>query len=147
MAELPPLASVAKLAVRLGYGEAGFPTQAETDRAQQLLIEASELIRDEAEKDWVTGDPPQLSGVPARVESICLAAAARAFDNPDGLTQRSIGDSNKSWDRAGREGGEVVYLTDREKRSIRKAAGGSTFTAVTVVSPYSGDGIESLLGS
>jgi hypothetical protein len=146
MADLPPLATAAQLAVRLGYGEAGFPTEAETDRAEALLVEASELIRDEAGKTWVDGGG-QLDGVPSRVEKICLAAASRAFTNPEALTQRTIADSSKSFDRSGREGGEDVYLTDAEERAVRKAAGGSSFRAVTLESPYSGDATESLLGS
>lgn len=142
MADLPPLASVEQLADRLGHT----PEGAEADRAAALLIDASELIRDVAGEDWVD-DANELEDVPRRVEKICLAVAYRAFVNPEALSQRSVGDSAKSFDRTRREGGEAVYLTEQEKRAVRKAAGGSTFTSVTMVSPWSGDSTESLLGS
>ncbi|HEX6685758.1 MAG TPA: hypothetical protein VF062_23485 [Candidatus Limnocylindrales bacterium] len=147
MADLPPLATAEQLAVRLGYAGGDFPTQAEASRAEALLVEASELIRDEADEEWVDANN-ELEDVPRRVEKICLAVASRAFMNPEALTQRGIGDSTKSYDRSRREGGEAVYLTEAEKESIRKAAGSSSFTAVTMVSPWSGDSTtESLLGS
>lgn len=142
MADLPPLATVDQLAVRLGYPLEG----AEADRARALLIEASELIRDAAGTDWVD-EGGQLSDVPRRVAQICLAATYRAFTNPEALSQRSIGDSSKSYDRAGVEGGEAVYLTTAEREAVLNAAGRSPFAAVTLVSPYSGDSMESLIGS
>jgi len=142
MADLPPLATVEQLAVRLGYTLEG----AEADRALGLLVEASELIRDVAGEDWV-GEDGQLSGVPRRVEKICLAVAYRAFTNPEALNQRGIGDSSKGYDRAGVGGGDAVYLTKSEREAVLKAAARSSFTAVTLVSPYSGDSTESLIGS
>lgn len=135
--EAPPLASFGMLARKLGGLPEDFD-EVERDRGEYLLDEASELIRDVAGKTWLTTDNA-LDGVPRRVASICVAAAARAFENPHGLSQRSLGDSAKSYDRAGREGGEVVYLTDAEESAIRKAAGGSSFVAVTLTSPYSAD--------
>lgn len=135
--EFPPLASFAMLARKLGALPEDFD-EVERDRGESLLDEASELIRDVAEKTWLT-TTNALDGVPRRVATICVAAAARAFENPHGLTQRSIGDSSKSYDRSKREGGEIVYLTEAEERAVRKAAGISTFVAVTLVSPYSAD--------
>lgn len=136
--ELPPLAPFDLLARKLG-GEVEDFDDVEFDRGCYLLDEASELIRDVAGLTWVDEDTGELLDVPRRVARICVAAAARAFNNPDGLTQRSIGDSSKSYDRSGREGGEVVYLTDAERADIVKAGGGSGFRAVTLVSPYSAD--------
>lgn len=142
MADRPPLASADKLGKKLGYTPAG----AEGDRAASLLAEASELIRDVAGKTWLNDAGTAVVDVPPRVENICVAAAFRSFGNPEGLTQRSIGDGSKSYDRTGREGGEDVYLTEAEEKSVRKAAAGSSFASVTMVSPYSGDCAESLLG-
>jgi len=135
--EMPPLASFGMLARKLGALPEDFD-ETERERGEALLDEASELIRDVAEKTWLTADGA-LDGVPRRVATICVAAAARGFENPHGLTQRSLGDSSKSYDRAKREGGEVVYLTEAEERAVRKAAGISTFVAVTLTSPYSAD--------
>lgn len=133
--EVPPLASLSLFARKLGYT----PEETEADRAGHLLDEASELIREVAEKTWLVAGTNALDEVPRRVARICVAVAYRAFMNPEGLTQRSLGDSSKSYDRTAREGGEDIYLTADEERAVRKAAGGSTFVAVTLVSPYSAD--------
>lgn len=133
--EVPPLASLGMLAKKLGY----LPEETEADRAGHLLDEASELIRDVAGLTWLVAGTNALDAVPRRVARICVAVAYRAFMNPEGLTQRSLGDSAKSYDRTAREGGEDIYLTAEEERAVRKAAGGSTFAAVTLVSPYSAD--------
>lgn len=137
--ELPPLAPFDRLANKLGATVDDFD-DVEFDRGCYLLDEASEMIRDVAGKTWVDEDTGALTEVPRRVARICVAAAARAFNNPEGLAQRTIGDSSKSYDRTGREGGEVVYLTDAEKADIVKAAGGGVgFQSVTLTSPYSGE--------
>jgi hypothetical protein len=130
--ELPPLATVEDLRRKLGY----LPEDSERDRAEHLLDEASELIRDKAGVTWTNAATGALESVPRRVRLICVAAAYRAFTNPEGLTQRTIGDSSKAYDRAKREGGEDVYLTEAEVRTIRKAAGTSSLVSVTLVSPY-----------
>lgn len=135
--EAPPLASFAMLARKLGALPEDFD-EPERARGEYLLDEASELIRDLAGKTWLT-TTNALDNVPRPVARVCVAAAARAFENPHGLTQRSIGDSSKSYDRSQREGGEIVYLTDTEERTVLKAAGVSTFVAVTLTSPYSAD--------
>jgi hypothetical protein len=131
--ELPPLVPFVRLAAKIGY----VPEEYEQTRAEELLTEASELVRDVAGKTWADATG-HVSGVPRRIRAIVVEAAFRAFTNPEGLSQRTIGDSSKSWDRAGREGGDIVYLTDSEKTAIRKAAGGSSMTVVTLVSPYGG---------
>jgi hypothetical protein len=136
--EVPPLASFASLARKLGAAPEDFDDE-ERDRGEYLLDEASELIRDEADKTWLVAGTNALDAVPRRVARICVAVAARAFENPEGLSQRVLGDSTKGYDRTGREGGEAVYLTAEELAAVKKAAGASTFTAVTLTSPYSAD--------
>lgn len=136
--EMPPLATFGMFARKLGY----VPEETERDRAEQLLDDASELIRDTADKTWLIAGTSALDDVPRRIARICVDAALRAFTNPEGLTQRSIGDSAKSWDRSGREGGEIVYLTTAEKEAVRKAAGGGSFVSVTLTSPYSADYVD-----
>lgn len=133
--ELPPLVSFERLVAKIGYE----PLETERDRAEELLDQASELVRDAAGKTWADEGTGFVSGVPRRVRSIVVDVAYRAFTNPEGLSQRSIGDSSKSWDRAGREGGQIVYLTDDERRACRAAGGTSSLRVVTLVSPYSGD--------
>jgi len=137
---LPPLASLDRLGRKLGYA----PVDDEADRAADILDAASELIRDTAGKTWVVEDTGALEAIPRRVQAICVEVAYRAFGNPEALSQRSIGDSSKSYDRAKREGGEAVYLTKAEEAAIRKAAGdtGSSLTSVTLVSPYNGQYLD-----
>ncbi len=130
--DLPPLGSFDRLVSKLGYR----PEGEERGRAERLLGEASELIRDVAGKTWTDEVTGALVGVPVRVANICVAAAFRAFGNPEALSQRSIGDSSKSYDRTGREGGEDVYLTEAEEKSCRRAASNSSMISVTLVSPY-----------
>jgi len=136
--EVPPLASFDMLVRKLGYT----PEGGEAERAEGLLDDASELIRDVAGKTWLVANTNALDEVPRRIRSICVEAAFRAFDNPWGLSQRTIGDSSKAYDRAGREGGEAVYLTDAEEKAVRKAAGSGSFVSVTLTSPYSAGYID-----
>lgn len=130
--ELPPLVGFAKLVAKLGYT----PEDEERARAESLLVEASALIRDVAGKTWTNETTNALLEVPHRVRQIALSVVYRAFTNPEALSQRTIGDSSKSFDRAKREGGEAVYLTEAEEKAIQKAAGTSGMTSVTLVSPY-----------
>jgi hypothetical protein len=132
---LPPLASLESLVRKLGTTVDDLPP-GEAERGQHLLEEASELIRDVADKTWIDDVTGDVSAVPRRVRMICIASAFRAFTNPEALTQRTIGDSSKSFDRAKREGGEAVYLTDSEKKAIQGAAGTSGMVQVTMISPY-----------
>jgi hypothetical protein len=132
--DLPPLVSFSKLASKLGY----FPEDEERTRADSILMEASALIRDVAGVTWTNESTNALTIVPARVRQIALSVAYRAFTNPEALTQRSVGDSSKSFDRSKREGGESVYLTEAEEKAIQKAAGSSGMVVVTQISPYGG---------
>lgn len=130
--ELPPLIGFGKLVSKLGYT----PEDEERARAESILGEASSLIRDVAGITWTNETTNALLEVPARVRQIALSVVYRAFTNPEGLTQRTIGDSSKSFDRSKREGGEAVYLTEPEEKAIQKAAGTSGMTTVTLISGH-----------
>lgn len=130
--ELPPLASLDRFAKKLGY----MPTGPEADRAADVLDAASTLIRDLAGKTWTDADTGALVSVPRPIVRVCVEAAYRGFGNPEALSQRQIGDSLKGYDRAKREGGEAVYLTDEEKRRVLGAAGAASPSVMTMVSPY-----------
>lgn len=136
--EVPPLASFDLFVRKLGYT----PTETEADRAEHLLAAASELIRDEAGETWLVAGTNALAAVPRRVAQICVESAFRAFENPYALSQRTIGDSSRAYDRAGREGGESVYLTKAEQKAVRRAALGGSFVSVTLTSPYSADYVD-----
>lgn len=126
---LPALASVDALSLRLGVTLAG----AEWERAAAVLDDASALIRSEAGRDWIDGEG-QLADVPAVVEAVALAVAYRAFRNPEGLAQASLGDASVSYDRG--DGHAAVYLTRDERRSVRRAAGTSAVGAIELASPW-----------
>lgn len=126
---LPPLASVTSLGLRLGITLAG----ADADRAAAVLDDASALIRAEAGTAWVD-EAEQLSGVPAVAESIALAVAYRAYRNPDGVSQTSLGDASVSYDRG--TGQAAVYLTRDERRAVRRAAGTTAVGAIELASPW-----------
>ena len=125
----PPLATVAALGLRLGITLAG----ADAERAAAVLDDASALIRGEAGAEWLDAEGA-LSGVPAVVESVALAVAYRAFRNPDGVSQTSLGDASVAYDRG--TGQAAVYLTRDERRAIRRAAGTTAVGAIELVSPW-----------
>lgn len=134
---LPPLASLARLAKKMGFTSPADMPPGEAGRGAGYLSDASALIRDVAGKTWTDPVTGALDVIPPRVRQICVEAAFRAFGNPEALSQRSIGDLSRSYDRKSREGGEAVYLTGAEESAIQRAAGASSLNVVTLVSPYS----------
>ncbi len=115
---LPALAELADLAARIPGGI----EEDDEPRAQAALDDASALIRAEAGDDWVTdGDPPALDtdNLPDVAVTVCLAAARRAFVNPDGVTQESLDGYSTSY----RNDSADVYLTKAERRLISQAGG------------------------
>lgn len=126
------LATVAELEDRLGRTLTGAPL----DRAEAALDDASALVRDEGDEDWDSLTAPD------RVVQIVLAAAYRAFTNPDALAQATSGDVSVSY---GTVPG-AVYLTAAELRAVRRHAGGSGMQSLTLVTPYTGGAGDSLIG-
>lgn len=129
---LPALAPVAELERRLGLA-AGALTGSDLTRAEVSLDDASALVRDEAGKTWVAEDGVTITA-PAVVVTVVLAAALRAYRNPDGYQGESVGDYSYQYARESTSG----YLTDREVQLIRRAAGfGRTGVyTVSIRSPY-----------
>lgn len=114
MASLPALVSLDDFALRLG----GLASSDE-DRAQACLDDASALIRAEAGgEDWVDSDGA-LEEVPGVIVAVCVAAAIRAFRNPEGVRTESIG----TYSVAYADTSTAVFLTEGERRIIRRAAG------------------------
>jgi len=115
---LPALASLEALAARMPSGIA----EGDEARARAALDDASAIIRAEAGEDWVTDDePPALDedNLPDVVVSVCLAAARRAFVNPDGVTAESLDGYSTQY----RNDSADVYLTRHERRLVKGAAG------------------------
>lgn len=107
-------------------------TGAETDRAIAALEDASALILSEAGSvDW---DPEVEGSVPAIIETITLAVALRAIQNPGGaFTQAQVGDVSVSYSRDG--GAASIFLTKDERSAIRRAAGRSA-NSVALAAPW-----------
>jgi hypothetical protein len=113
---LPAFATIADLAARIPGGIA----TADETRAQAALDDASTKIRSVANRAWVDAAGDVVEDLPDIVFTVCLKAAQRCFDNPDGLKSEGIGTyaetrANPSAD---------VYLTKAEERDIRRAAAG-----------------------
>lgn len=113
------IATVDQLAARVPGGIAA----ADEDRAQAVLDDVSTLINAEAEGAWDSDTPPDV------VVTICLAASRRAWVNPDGKVSETIGGYSYRVPDATATG---VFLTDDEKRMIRKAAGVAEAGVATV---------------
>lgn len=111
---VPPLVRLSDVEARLGETY----DAAEIARPMAIVDDASALVRTEAGQTWLDGNG-ELTAVPPTIAAVTLRVAIRAIENPEGFTNESGGDY--SYTRKGVEDG--VYLTNREIRMIRKAAG------------------------
>lgn len=110
---------------------------ADVEVVETLLADASSLILDVAEgseEPWALEE--ESATVPGSVVAVCVAAAYRAFTNPNALSRQALGMASYTFKG---DIPDAMYLTDREVRLVRKAGRRSTFQAVTLESPYSGD--------
>lgn len=140
---LPPLADLAALSERLGLvlvDDHDEPTSPDGVRAMAALSDASALVRQEAGQDYIDADHDELDfgDLSQRaidvLQSVTIAVAYRAYRNPDGTTQTSVGDVSVSYSRQGVEG--ALFLTEAEKRLIRRAVGKSSAGAAGLQSPW-----------
>lgn len=103
-------------------------------RAQAALDDASSLIRDEAGKSWV--DDEGALALPTGTDAwradtlvrVCCSAARRSLENPEGISQESLGSYSASMTNASSD----VYLTSGERRSVKRAAGKGSIGAIPV---------------
>lgn len=86
----------------------------DTTRAQLIL----DLVEDDA--------GAVVSPLPATAKGVILTAAARAYPNPSGVASEGVGQVNTSFG----PGAGGVYLSRRERRTLRRLAGigGGAFT-------------------
>jgi hypothetical protein len=132
---LPPLAGLEDLAdwvsEDLNVGDA------EGRRANRCIAYASTLVRAETGSDWVDSDGQLLTRIPDAVIEVTVAAAGRAFLNPEGLTGENIDDHQqyRKVDEAG------IYLTATEKAMLAAAVSGNTRRTVglSTLGTYRGD--------
>lgn len=120
---LPPLALVDDFAARTPGGVAA----SDRDRVEALLKDASTLVRIEAGTTWVN-DAGDLEGVPDVAVVVTIAAARRAFANPDGVVRESAGSFSQTLSNASPD----VYLTVAEKVLVRRAVGRSGVWSLSV---------------
>lgn len=123
---LPALVSLDDFALRVG----GI-TSADEERAQACLDDSSALIRDEARLTWVDTEGG-LEEIPDAVVAITYAVAIRAFRNPEGIRSEQIGQYSVTY----ADGSTAAFLTDGERRAIRRAAGRSGLGSMEIESPW-----------
>lgn len=103
---------------------------AEISRANAALDDASTVVLEAGDSTWTDAD------VPDAAATVVLTVARRVFENPEGATQKSVGDLSVSYGSV--SSGSVanpLELTSKERRRVRKAAD-IALTSVTLASPY-----------
>ena len=114
------LISAAQLQARLART---FAVGTELDQATALVEDASALVIQVAGTDFATGVPDVVVAVVAQV-------VRRALDNPGELTAEQIGAYGWQSQHSSATSGAALYLTRAERRSVRAAAGLSSFIAM-----------------
>jgi len=113
---LPSLATVEQFEVRISGGvEVG-----DLARAQAALDDASALVRVEAGITWLNA-ADELFEVPDVAVAVTIAAARRAFVNPDMIASESIQDYSTTFSSSSSD----IYLTKAERLAIRRITGRS----------------------
>lgn len=128
---LPPLASVSDLEIRIGQ-PVGSLAGEDLARAEQALDHVSSLIRQVAGLSWVEDGE---SVAPHAVQAVCVRAVARTYYNPEVMqTENFAGAYSYSKTQADQQG----YLDERELNIVRKAArddGGLSGSVVSIRTP------------
>jgi hypothetical protein len=134
---LPALASAEDFADRLGRPL----TEAEATQVAALLEDASTLVRLAAGVTWVEDDE-LVDDIPDAAVLVTLNAARRAFDNPQGISQKTVDDVSVSYGRTTQGG---LYLTAEEKAILSGLTGGrqGLWTLSTTRSDF--DGLDQYL--
>ena len=125
MARLPALVSLEDLVARLVTEPASGGEEA---RAQAALDDASTLVRSVAGETWVDDENELVEDVPDPVQTVVLAAAKRAYLNPEGHAQKSNDDVSVTYARDAASGG--VFLTAAERDMVITAVSGTSRPAL-----------------
>lgn len=136
MADLPLLAEVSDLETRMRRTFEGD----EADWAESVLEEASVLVRAESGRDWVSSDDPTKLEAPPIVRIVTMRVAQRALQNPDSYSAETAGDYSYQRNAVGADGS--LYLTDRERALLGRAAGRRKLWTQTVTRGELGQDIE-----
>jgi hypothetical protein len=115
MADLPPLATIADLAARVGE-----TIPADDSQAAWFLDAASALIRSETGQTWVSDDNEIVATLPPEVKIICVEVAARLWRNPEGVIQETVGPFTQ---RLPDKFADGLFLTASEKSQLARYRG------------------------
>ena len=107
----------------------------EEPQVTALLVDAGALV--EAELGELPEGWTDEAAVPAIVKAVCVQAAYRAWSNPDGIAREELGQVSRAY-RGGSDA-DALWLTENEKRLIRRAAGKMRITSVAVETAYPTD--------
>lgn len=88
------------------------------DQAEALLDDASALVRLEACGKLDDVEPPN---TPDAVTVVVISMVRRGSANPMGFQQESLGDHSYTDGQAGVGGVASLYMTNREKKIVRRA--------------------------
>lgn len=114
---LPSLATVDDIA------ELAPDITADADQAGRLLVLASAIVREEANRTWVSDEGDVLEGVPDGIPELVALMVIRALRVPEGVTQETIGNYSVSYAAAATD---RLYLTKTEKAFIKRTVSGPT---------------------
>lgn len=93
----------------------------ESAQAEALIQDASALVRDYADDDFIADDGTL--DVPDAVIPVVVSMVRRARENPLGRTAENLGDFGWQQQPSGGAGTPpTLYATRREKRIVRRAA-------------------------
>ena len=82
---------------------------------------------------WIEPNPE----VPAIVKAVCVQAAYRAWTNPDGIAREELGEVSRTY--RGSNHADALWLTENEKKLIRRAGGKARIASIPVETPFAED--------
>lgn len=105
------LITVAELVARPGFDNL------DSGEAEALIEDASALVRDAASPELDDVESPD---TPKAIVAVLVNMIRRGWSNPKGNAQETLGDYSYS---TGGQMAATIYLTRRERRIVRRAAG------------------------
>lgn len=116
------LITTAELVARPGFEDI------DSGQAQALIDDASALVREAATPELDAVESPD---APGAVVAVLVNMIRRGWQNPRGLAQEQLGDYGYS---TGGQAVATLYLTARERRIVRRAAGKLGVSSLTLTS-------------
>ena len=116
------LITVAELIARPGFEDL------DSGQADALIDDATALVREAASPELDTVESP---ATPPAVVAVMVNMIRRGLSNPAGHAQETLGDFSYS---TGGQMAATIYLTRRERRLVRRAAGKLGASSLTMTS-------------